>query len=180
MKNPNLLDYSNELNFNELYLKYSPLLYRYLSKKYSRESKDNLKDIVQETFFTIYRKMASIKPNLNIFNFIITIAINKLKDHYKKEKKISKDDIYLLPLFELDICKLESNELSCEIIKTIDLLPEKYKIVINKYYFEGLKIAEISKELNLNQNTIKTVLKRAKQTLKKNKIMKKVFDQIST
>ncbi|MEK5101391.1 sigma-70 family RNA polymerase sigma factor [Cytobacillus sp. FSL M8-0252] len=45
-------------------------------------------------------------------------------------------------------------------------LPIKYREVIILYYYDGLSIVEISHILNVNENTLKTRLKRARGKLR--------------
>ena len=53
-----------------------------------------------------------------------------------------------------------------QLVKTVMSLPDTYREVIYLFYFEELSIKEISFLINVNQNTIKTRLKRAKEILK--------------
>ncbi len=45
-------------------------------------------------------------------------------------------------------------------------LPEKYREVIYLYYYEEMTTKEMAKILKMNENTIKSRLKRAKAILK--------------
>ena len=53
-----------------------------------------------------------------------------------------------------------------QLVKTVMSLPDTYREVIYLFYFEELSIKEISYLTSVNQNTIKTRLKRAKEILK--------------
>ena len=44
-------------------------------------------------------------------------------------------------------------------------LPEKYRDVVYLHYYEGYTAAEIGKILNINVNTVYTLLSRAKKLL---------------
>ena len=46
-------------------------------------------------------------------------------------------------------------------------IPEKYRVLLYMFYFEELKISEISTILNEKENTIKTRLKRGKAALRR-------------
>ena len=45
------------------------------------------------------------------------------------------------------------------------LADEKYREVLILYYVEGFKISEISALLNINENTVKTRLRRAREQI---------------
>ena len=53
-----------------------------------------------------------------------------------------------------------------ELIEVILSLPEKYRIVIYLFYYEGYSAIEISKILEKKENTIYTWLARAREQLK--------------
>ena len=46
-------------------------------------------------------------------------------------------------------------------------LPRKYKNVLYLHYYEGYKTFEIAEMLNMNENTVKSHLKRGRELLKK-------------
>lgn len=51
-------------------------------------------------------------------------------------------------------------------LEDINRLNEKYKSVFQLFYFEDLKVAQISKILNISESAVKTRLKRAREILK--------------
>ncbi len=59
-------------------------------------------------------------------------------------------------------------ESSGEIYEAVMRLPEKYRVVIHLFYFEGYQIREIASLLRVNENTVKSRLSRARKMLKKN------------
>lgn len=52
-----------------------------------------------------------------------------------------------------------------QLIQNVVRLPLKYKEVIHLYYYENLSVQEISELLAINQNTIKTRLKKGRELL---------------
>jgi len=52
------------------------------------------------------------------------------------------------------------------LLEDINRLNEKYKSVFQLFYFEDLKVAQISKILNISESAVKTRLKRAREILK--------------
>ena len=53
-----------------------------------------------------------------------------------------------------------------EILSQVLALPPKYRIVIHLHYYEGYRTAEIAELLDLNENTVRTRLKRGREHLK--------------
>jgi len=54
-----------------------------------------------------------------------------------------------------------------EIYFAVQALPEKYRTVIHLYYYEGYSIKEISQLLGKKENTVKSLLKRGREQLRK-------------
>ena len=54
-----------------------------------------------------------------------------------------------------------------EFKEMLELVDEKYRLVLVLYYVEGFSIAEIAKMLELNPNTVKTRLARAREQIRK-------------
>lgn len=143
----------NEL-FTELYNDYYDAVYR-LTYSYTL-NKEETEDSVQRTFTKLYK-------NINKFNndkeyikkWLFKVAINDVKDIFRtlsRRKIINVEDIE-------NIKGKEENKIILEI-------PKKYRILIYLYYYEGYKIKEISKLLNLKESNIKMRLKKAKELLK--------------
>ena len=64
-----------------------------------------------------------------------------------------------IPLATLSIEEFEFKEM-------LGMLDESYRIILVLYYVEGFRIADIASILNMNENTVKTRLVRARMQLK--------------
>ncbi|MBO5378319.1 MAG: RNA polymerase sigma factor [Ruminiclostridium sp.] len=53
-----------------------------------------------------------------------------------------------------------------EVYEAVMRLSEKYRVVIHLFYFEGYSIREIASLLNVNENTVKSRLSRARKMMK--------------
>ncbi len=162
-------------NYEKLYFSYSKTLNSYLRRKYPLLSFLLIEDIVQDTFLVVYEKLLSINPKLNFFNWIVTISINKIKDYIRKEKRY----VFFSENFDHDfefIDQIEKKELEEKVDIILNKLPPISRQVIVLYYFKNMKINDIAKLLNKNLNTIKTILKRAKEFLKTKKEIINLFD----
>ncbi|MGM8216067.1 sigma-70 family RNA polymerase sigma factor [Bacillaceae bacterium W0354] len=128
-------------------------------------------DITQDVFFTVYKKLNDFKGESSLKTWIYRIAINKSKDYLRslnvrENKLINKlknntNTINNNPE-ALSIQTETSNELLTEVYQ----LPLKYREVIILYYFEDLDTQEISDALDVNINTVKARLRRARERLK--------------
>jgi RNA polymerase sigma-70 factor, ECF subfamily len=127
-------------------------------------------DIAQDVFVNCYHHLDSFKQHSSYRTWIYRIAVNRSKDVLK-----SNAFRRILPFSKLTV---ESKEKSPE-VKVIDQstsslvtdsllnLPAKYREILFLFYYEELKLKEISEVIGLNESTIKTRLRRGKLLLKK-------------
>ena len=85
----------------------------------------------------------------------------KIENKLKKEKKHRKSDMeHDVAIKDFDL----TNDITLE--EAIKQLPLNYRKAIIMFYFLEYSIKEISIELYINENTIKSWLKRGKEQLK--------------
>lgn len=121
-------------------------------------NKSEAEDITQETFIRLMQNIKKLKNEKHVKSWLIRVTINLCKDYNKNfwNKNTTGIDE------ELKYFDKESGEIFKEILK---LTPE-YRNIIYLYFYQGYKIKEISKILNMNQNTVSSYLTRAKKELK--------------
>lgn len=136
------------------------------------EAEDNLHD----AFITIFNKIGNYKNKGSFEGWMKRITINKAIDKYKKEKKTS--DVFDIQIAdEITIDEDKLNLSLNDILKTIQELPNQYRLVFNLYELDSYSHKEIADMLNISIGTSKSNLHRAKILLKKkieeiNKVLK--------
>ena len=167
----------NLKKFNSIYDKtYSDLL-KYVIIKCHNVNDAN--DIIQEIYFEFWKIINKKDINdSNIKSFLIGIANNKIKKHYKLIQKIK-----TISLFnnneEKDLIESISNDIDIEalIIKKGEW-DNIWNYIKNKknqnvpkifylYYVLGLSIKDISKELNVSESYVKNIIYRTLKELNK-------------
>ena len=161
-----LLERGDKKAITLLYENYADSLYGVIQKIISDE--DTAQDVLQETFVKIWRyakKYDSSKAKL--FTWLYRIAYNtaidkvrSLKNKTTKEVQIETSSVY----------KITTNQLNDDVLdiqKHLSSLEEKYQIVINALFFEGMTQQEASEELDIPLGTIKSRLKIGLRELKK-------------
>lgn len=146
----------------ELYKLFSSKLFS-VCLKYSRnyaEAEDNL----QDAFLTIFNKIEQYKSKGSFEGWLKRITINTVLQRYRNEKVFdiinenTADDVEL----EID----EDNVPLEYLLKIIQELPDRYRLVFNLYVLDGYSHKEIADLLNINIGTSKSNLARARQILK--------------
>lgn len=139
-------------------------MYR-VAKSYLKCDED-VADVISEAIITAYEKINQLKESKYFNTWLIRILINKCNYYIKKNKKyIYMEGTELENAVNDKTVYSEKNYTEEQFYALIDDLPEKYKIVLILYYGEGFSIKEISKILDLSENTIKTRLKRARDKI---------------
>lgn len=139
---------------------------------------DDINDILQDTYIEllkIIKKKKSMDTD-NLDAYIIGIANNVIKRHYHKKKKENvlsfysnkeeENDLDLTDSFDLEqnIITKENVRVVWEYVKSKDLITSK---IFYLYFALGLKISEVSKELELSESNVKNRIYRTLKELKK-------------
>jgi len=141
----------------------------------------DLSDLTQETLLKMAKSIKNLKNPERFNSWLYQIAQNIFYDTLRKNKKHSSvsqtDPILADKNGEFGPCIIDSkktpdeNSLSCElkskINKAIEELPELFKTIILLREIDGLSYEEIAELTNLNINTVKTRIARARIKLKK-------------
>ncbi len=149
---------------SQLYENYKIEFY-YTAIKYSK-SDDDAKDIIQDTFITIFKDIGKYKGTGSLEGWMKRILINKSISRYKAKAKfqvlINEDRIE-----EVEVAPSRFNDLTVsEVLALVRDLPDQYRMVFNLYELDGLSHAEIAELLEISQGTSKSNLHRAKRILK--------------
>ncbi|MEI3336486.1 MAG: sigma-70 family RNA polymerase sigma factor [Clostridium sp.] len=160
----------NTSSFDDIYKFSSKYVYTCISKIVKDE--ELIKDIMQETYIEVIKNIDKLK-NIEVFKqWAGKIAVNKTKRYLIKDNKIDleyDEDAYDVEE-EREIFLpeniIEDKETQNYIKNIINLLSNVQKMVIIDYYFNDMKVDEISKKLEMPSGTIKTHLHRARKKIK--------------
>ena len=151
---------TNCASFEKLLLQYKSYLYK-VAYTYVKDKQVAL-DILQETSFKAWLNIHTLKDEEKFKPWITKILVNTALNYIKKESKV----IYMEDENSIIYSeKSKSIEEKLDLYDAIDLLKPKYKTVIILKYFDDMKIEDISYVLNTPENTVKSHLKRAKESL---------------
>lgn len=122
-----------------------------------RNSQD-AKDCFQNVFIKLYQSENQFQDDQHLKAWLIRVAINECKNYRKRFYKQTIDiDNVIISQHQEEILLLP------EVLK----LPFRYRNILYLYYYEGYKINEISIMLHMNENTVKSHLKRGRDLLRK-------------
>ncbi|MFQ3544529.1 sigma-70 family RNA polymerase sigma factor [Halobacillus rhizosphaerae] len=148
--------------FEGLIRKESDKLYK-TAFLYVRNKEDAL-DILQETIYKAFTTIHQIKKPEYFSSWLTTILIRKCYDLLNKKKKIVlTDDFTTFPVASNSSGNIEHK---LDLITAISKLNYNYQTVIILFYYHDLPIRRISEAMGKPENTVKTLLHRAKRELK--------------
>lgn len=122
-------------------------------------NEDKADEAIQSTIVKAYEKIETLKNPEYFKTWIIRILINECNGVFRKEKKV----LYLEDRYSSE--KYEDVYEDVDLITAINKLDADLKEVVILYYFEDIPQKEIGKILNINENTIRTRLLRARKKL---------------
>ena len=148
-----------EEKFEEIFDLYKDDIYR-LAYSYTL-NKSDAEDIVQITFARLYKNKKLINKEY-LKKWLIKVTVNESKNYLKSN--------WLKKVFKIEIkdndFRYEDKNDNLEIYEALKRLSINERIILYLYYFEGYSIKEISRNLNMNENTVKTNMHRAKLKMK--------------
>ena len=138
---------------------------------------EDINDIIQDTYLELLKiiKKKKVLEIENVYSYIFGIENNIIKRHFYKKKK---DNVVLFYDNENNLNKniednfdLESNIINKNNVEKVwDYLKERDLITTKIFYLYfalGLKISEISKELEVGESNIKNRIYRTLKEIKK-------------
>lgn len=125
-------------------------------------NQQDAEDIAQSVFISLLESHQHFMDNEHEKAWLIVTAKNRCIDLHRKwwRKKVVQFDLTEMEWFgaeTFDHSELEDN---------LRKLPSIHRLLLYLHYYEGYKLAEIAKMLNINVNTVKTKMRSAKKRLR--------------
>ena len=155
--------------FREIYARTSgyvyTLAYRVVNTKHDAE------EVTQDVFLKIHRSLHSFKFEASFKTWLYRIAVNTALNHAKKRSRVTTrevEEIFEDPetVTQPDARKrLEAGETEHQLKLLLDQLNPDQRACIVLREIEGLDYQGIATSLGININTVRSRLKRARETL---------------
>lgn len=166
----------------ELYEKYSPVM-RAICYRYARNGAE-AEDILQEGFIKIFTHIKQFKSKGSFEGWMKRIMVNTAITHFNSTKKhvyhqdieeinetkivdVNEEEEYDERFIDPKTAILNANFTEEEILKVIKELPDGYRMVFNLFAIENFKHREIADMLDIDINTSKSQLARARKLIQK-------------
>lgn len=123
-------------------------------------------DLTQETFLHFFERLSDYRYMGKTKNYLYTIAGNLCRDYYKKTKESLLEETVEVQN-SLQQSKTEDILNKITVQAALNNLPEELREVIVLYYFQELKLTEISEALQIGLPLVKYRIKQARNRLEK-------------
>lgn len=124
------------------------------------QNRQAAEDIMQNTFLKLWKNNASFVDESHIDKWLTRVCVNECKDSFKSffSKHTSFDEMSELSVVD--------DYFDIDLFRAVSSLSKKERLAIHLYYYEDMKIEEISKVMKIKPGAVKTLLFRARQKLK--------------
>lgn len=130
----------------------------YKTAKSYLKNEDDVADVMQDTILSAFEHMEDLKSVRYFKTWITRILINQCNDLLRQRKRCvlvewAEDTQNVAPENDRGFYEL------------LEELPENYRTIFLLYYGEGFHTKEIAQILEMNENTVKSRLKRGRKKL---------------
>lgn len=131
-------------------------------------------DVMQESFITAFSKLNTFKGSATFGSWLKRIVINKSIVQYRKSQRFVEvpdflasqevdDDMYDPGISSDDYESVQSSQL----LESMNSLHENYRNILSLHFIEGYDYEEICEILNISYANCRTLMSRAKESLRK-------------
>ena len=147
-------------DYNQCVEDHADAVFRFVQKQI--RDRDSAKDIVQDAFEKMWKKLETIDPS-KAKTYLFTTAYHTLIDHTRKNARSASFN-------EVDFNQHSHNQQYSDLKEVLnrglELLPTIQKTVLLLRDYEGYDYAEIGKITDLNESQVKVYIFRARTFLK--------------
>lgn len=150
-----------------LYEKFAKELY-FTCKRYSNSDTD-AEDLLQNVFIKVFLSLKNFRFESSLRTWLYRITTNEVISNFRKKKNQGTQIDYeeceqaVLPVIEIIDADIPLDVL----MEMVQSLPAGYRTVFNLREIEGLEYDEIASQLEMNPQTVRSQLFKAKRSLKK-------------
>jgi RNA polymerase sigma-70 factor (ECF subfamily) len=145
---------------------YAELVRKYASRIYAvclaiLHDPDDSQDVAQDAMLKGMTKIGTLRDGSQFPMWLTRIAQNLCRDHWRTQSR--RQEIIREQNVDTSV---EAEEPSVDLSSALDKLPEKYRIPLMLYYFDGQSSENVAKALNISRAGASTRIARARRALR--------------
>jgi len=155
--------------FEQYFKQHFASLCHWCQHKYDFDT-DIAKEVVHTAFIKLWKNRSSLSPDMPIKAFLHKVIMNtsldilrhtKVRQRFERFVQQRNESAGSTPSENLDAKKLQA-----DIDTAVSELPDQMRTIFELSRYEGLKYAEIARQLNVSVNTVETQMGRALKKLR--------------
>lgn len=160
---------NNKLQMEKIIELYTNYICKIIRNSYFNISDEDMEEITLDVFLTLWKNQYKLDLNKNLSSYIAGITRNLIKKKYRNLKLNANIDNFEEEIIdtnniELNIYQKDKNEV---IIQELNKMKNEDKDIFIMYYYENIKLNEISRRLKISESKVKVKLYRIRKKLKK-------------
>jgi len=156
----------------EVYNRYYKAMYN--TALYIVKDTAEAEDVMQEAFLNAFTKLDSFKGEASFGSWLKRIVVNKSLNSYQRTKRLDEtsieDHLYRIEddadgdgIAETDLSQIKAQQ----VIQAMNQLKDNYRQALSLHLIEGYDYEEMSTILNVSYANCRTMVSRAKESLRK-------------
>ncbi|MGX7148441.1 sigma-70 family RNA polymerase sigma factor [Enterococcus ureasiticus] len=129
-------------------------------------NKEDALDIMQEATIQAMKSIHTLKEPSYFLTWFCTIMARLASKVINQKIKIR--ELQNNPEFEEPTDLSKNKNQAIDVLEAVTSLEDKYRLILQLFYYQDFSVKEISELLNMPEGTVKTNLKRGRDALKKN------------
>lgn len=121
-------------------------------------NEEDIADVMQDTILSAYEHIGELKTAAYFKTWLTRILINRCMDVLRQQKRN-------IPMEQAEEPPAPQKESEYEFYELLKELPENDRAIFLLYYGEGFNTREVAEILSLNENTVKSRLRRGRKKL---------------
>lgn len=149
----------DQIHFTRAVERHQDMVYRLAL--HSLGAPQDADDAVQEVFLRLYQRAEPFDSPEHLRRWLLRVTVNYCRDVLKspwRRRRVSLESLPELPAFQ--------REEERALYQAVMALPEKYRTVLDLFYYEELSVREIAGLLHIQVSAVTTRLSRARGKLK--------------
>lgn len=128
---------------------------------YTCRDREEAEDVCQETFLAYFRNHDEFASREHVRAWLLRTAINKAKNATRSFWRRNRED---LEDYAEDLTAAPEGDR--DLLEAVMALPERCRVIIHLFYYEGYSVAEIAALLGVRTGTVTSQLHRGRVLLK--------------
>ncbi len=158
---------NNKQAWLQLVQRYEGLVFNYALRMSG--SRDDAMDLMQDVFLSLFRNLAGWRGESSFKNWLMKIAHHRCIEHFRRRREFADEHDFEQQESELDWHNPEAvyqgQQRTQKLVAAMQELPLEQRIVVELKFFQHLKLQEMSQQLDVPLNTVKSRLYKAVERL---------------